>query len=124
MEQLKDRIVGKLTNSHFFTEDKWEEEHQILPYYIGFLSATDEWHALMTGFKYGLSTKYEELPEFLFDEDNPRYSWEVAGQSHYAEKGFVAGNLTPNDRSGWVAIPVGITLWEIGKAFLRVVVGV
>lgn len=118
---LKERLL----NSHWFTEDKWEEEYQILPYYIGPLSATDEWHALQTGVYYGISPGYDKIPESVYDEESDIYSWEVEAQSHYAQKGFsIAHLLTPNDRKGYVFIPSTVVGWEICKKIVNFFLGV
>ena len=85
---IKEKIKDKLTNSHIFTEKVWEEDHQILPYYIWLFSATDEIHSFVKGMYYGAAPGYKKIPESKFNPNHKDYCWEMTGQPHYAKAGF------------------------------------
>lgn len=86
-----DAIKERLSGTHWFTREKYVEETQILPYYIGPLSSTKEWHAVQTGYYYGISPEYDQIPEEVFEEGTDLYHPDAAKEKHYAQQGYIIG---------------------------------
>lgn len=78
----------------FKFDEKYTEEGQILPYYIGPFSTWAENHAFQIGVRYSLDPRYEGIPEDLYDSDSDMYNADVDKEGHYASQGYVAGEYS------------------------------
>jgi len=78
----------------FSFDEKYKEEGQILPYYIGPLSTYAEWHANQVGLRYSLDPRYEGIPEDVYNPDSDIYNADVDKEGHYASQAYIAGEYS------------------------------
>ena len=94
-----------LLNSHWFAEEKWGEDTQIFPYYVGPFSSSVEIHSFEKGLYYGIVPGYDKIPESKFDFDSEDFDFELYKEPHYGKMGFVFGL-----KSRWVFVVTVLTL--------------
>jgi len=78
----------------FNFDEKYTEEGQILPYYIGPLSSYAEWHASQVGLRYSLDPRYEGIPEDVYNPEADLYNPDVDKEGHYASQAYIAGEYS------------------------------
>lgn len=78
----------------FDFSERYKEDGQILPYYIGPLSSWAEAHAYEVGMRYSLDPRYEGIPEDVYDPDSDLYNKDVDKEGHYASTGYIHGEYS------------------------------
>jgi len=71
-----------------FSRERWKEDGQIVPYYIGPLSSFPEWHSLAIGYYHGFSEN-KKIPRAVMLSNG-----DVSKEPHMAKYAFPLGAIT------------------------------